>query len=123
MPFCPMRKMNRRNLMQKAGLAWLGASAASRLDAQVAAQKAGSKTPPAPAKPEDCNCLLGSDGSPLDTGLSEMRPVIERYEVELRDVNRVYPLPGSAVRQAKLEKFYTDQLQLLDRIRFDAMSQ
>ena len=64
-----------------------------------------------------------ADGSPLDTGASEVRPVIERYEVELRDLNRVYPLPGSAVRQAKLEKFYIDQLQLLDRIHFDAMSQ
>ena len=45
------------------------------------------------------------------------------YEVELRDLNRVYALPGSALRQAKLEKFYADQLQLLEKINFDALSQ
>ena len=50
-------------------------------------------------------------------------PVIERYDVELRNVNRVYALPGSALRQAKLEKFYADQLQLLENMRFDALSQ
>ena len=34
----------------------------------------------------DCNCTRGADGSPLDTGASELRPVIERYDVELRDL-------------------------------------
>ncbi|MEI9970679.1 MAG: hypothetical protein WDO73_00765 [Ignavibacteriota bacterium] len=118
-----MRKMNRRSVIQKAGLAWLGAGAASRLNAQASPQK-GAKTPaPSTTKAEDCNCLLASDGSPLDTGASELRPVIERYEVELRDLNRVFALPGSALRQSRLEKFYTDQLQLLERINFDAISQ
>ena len=119
-----MGKMNRRGIIRRAGLVCLGAGTASALEAQTPAQKAGAKTPaPSTAKPEDCNCLLGSDGFPLDTGLSEMRPVIERYEVELHDVNRVYPLPGSALRQSKLEKFYTGQLQLLEKINFDAISQ
>jgi len=49
--------------------------------------------------------------------------VIERYEVELRDLNRVYALRGSTLRQSKLEEFYTGQLQLLERINFDALSQ
>ena len=31
-----------------------------------------------------------SDGSPPDIGLSEIRPMIERYQVALRDLNRVY---------------------------------
>ncbi len=43
--------------------------------------------------------------------------------MELRDLQRVYALPGSTVRQAKLEKFYADQLQLLEKISFDAISQ
>jgi uncharacterized protein (DUF885 family) len=64
-----------------------------------------------------------SDGSPLDTGASEIRPAIERYEVDLRDLNRVYSLPGSAVRQAKLEKFYAGQLELLEKVNFDGLSQ
>jgi hypothetical protein len=116
-----MTKLNRRSALRRAGLALLGTGAAAELEPQAAAQRPAPKA--AAAGPDDCNCLLGADGSPLDTGASEVRPVIERYEVELRDLNRVYPLPGSVLRQAKLEKFYTDQLQLLDRIRFDAMSQ
>ena len=72
---------------------------------------------------EDCNCTRASDGSPLDTGTSEIRPAIEWYEVELRDLNRVYGLPGSALRQAKLEKFYAGQLQVLDKVNFDVLSQ
>ena len=43
--------------------------------------------------------------------------------MELRDLNRVYALPGSAQRQAKLEKFYADQLQLLEKVNFDVLSQ
>jgi uncharacterized protein (DUF885 family) len=119
-----MTNFNRRSVLRRAGLALLGTSAASGLEPQTAAQrpKAASAAASTPAG-EDCNCLLATDGSPLDTGASEIRPVIERYEVELRDLNRVYPLEGSTVRQAKLEKFYADQLQLLDRIHFDAMSQ
>src|SRR5262249_45165557 len=43
----------------------------------------------------DCGCTQASDNSPLDTGTSELRPMIERYDVELRDLNRVYALHGS----------------------------
>ena len=43
--------------------------------------------------------------------------------MELRDLNRVYALPGSALRQAKLEKFYADQLRLLEKVAFDSLSQ
>jgi hypothetical protein len=51
----------------------------TQVETPAAAQKAS-------AKPEDCNCTHAPDGSPLDTGISEIRPVIERYQVELRDV-------------------------------------
>jgi hypothetical protein len=78
---------------------------------------------PAQRGADECNCTRAADGSPLDVGTSEMRPVIEWYEVELRDLNRVYALPGSPVRQAKLEKFYAAQLQILDKIAFDVLSQ
>ena len=88
------------------------------------AQRPSSKSPaPSNPKPDDCNCSLAADGSPLDTGTSEIRPVIERYEVELRNLNRVYALPGSSLRQSKLEKFYADQLQLLENVKFDSLSQ
>src|SRR5690349_18443100 len=110
--------MNRRSVLQRGGAALLGAGALSGL---ASAQRA--QTKPVAAKAEECNCSLGTDGSPLDTGASELRPVIERYEVELRNLNRVYAILGSGVRQGKLEKFYADQLQLLEKINFDALSQ
>jgi hypothetical protein len=52
-----------------------------------------------------------------------MRPVIERYDVELRDLNRVYAVPGSGRRRSRLEKFYTEQLRLVENINFDALNQ
>jgi len=111
----------RRHLLKCGGLAL--AAAFSPVEA-LDAQKNGSHTPPAaPAKPADCNCTLAADGTPLDTEISEIRPVIERYSVELRDYERVYALPGSHERQAALEKFYTGQLRLLEEIRFDRLSQ
>jgi hypothetical protein len=108
---------DRRNLLKKAGAALFGATALS-------AQKLPSKPAPAASlKTEECNCALADDGTPLDTGNSELRPVIDRYSVELRDFERVYALQGSPTRQAELEKFYTAQLHLLDGIRFDQISQ
>jgi hypothetical protein len=94
----------------------LGAGAISGLGREAGAQRAGAKT-------EDCNCARATDGSPLDLGASEMRPVIERYQVELRNLNRVYAVAGSPARQAKLEKFYADQLQLLEKTNFNALTQ
>src|SRR5262249_50279680 len=95
---CPLAKLDRRSLLRGGGLAMLGSS-------WSLAQK------------------TASDGTPLDTGTSELRPVIERYEVELRDLNRVFPLAGSNTRHTRLEKFYTEQRRLLDGIPFDSLSQ
>jgi uncharacterized protein (DUF885 family) len=67
--------------------------------------------------------LNARHGRNLDAQDSENRPLIERYEVELRNVNRVYGTPGSSLRRAKLEKFYADQMQLLEAVKFDALSQ
>jgi hypothetical protein len=119
-----MGDLNRRSVLRRAGLALLGTGAASRLEPEAKAQRAG-LTPPSTANPkaEECHCTSASDGSPLDIGTSEIRSVIERYQVELRDLNRVYALPGSVLRQAKLEKFYADQLQLLEKVTFDSLSQ
>jgi hypothetical protein len=47
-----MAKLNRRTILHRGGLALL------------------------------CNRTRATDGSPLDTGTSEIRPVIERYEVQ-----------------------------------------
>lgn len=100
-----MRKLGRRSILRGGGLALFGGGVLSRAPRTAEAQQ------------------KAVDGSPLDTGTSEMRPVIERYGVELRDLNRVYALPGSPVRQKKLEGFYADQFRLLDAMNFDAFSQ
>jgi hypothetical protein len=115
-----MKKLDRRSVF-KGAAAMLSAGLLSQVESEAQAPKRA--TPAAPAKADDCNCSTGTDGSPLDIGTSELRPVIERYDVELRNANRVHPLPGSPLRQAKLESFYADQFRLLEKINFDALSQ
>jgi hypothetical protein len=100
-----MTKLDRRSVLRGGGLALLGSGWGQ-------AQRTA-----------ECNCTRASDGTPLDTGASEMQPVIERYDVELRDLNRVYAVPGSGRRRSRLEKFYTEQLRLVENINFDALNQ
>ncbi len=114
--------IDRRRLLRSGGLALFGASALSRVEPLHAQKNPGKAASATAAKSEDCNCALGADGTPLDTGTSELRPVIDRYEVELRDYERVYALPGPA-RQKAMESFYAGQLRLLDEIHFDTVSQ
>jgi hypothetical protein len=118
-----MNQPNRRALLRNAGSALLGAGVLSETEQPAGAQRSAAGGPQTVAKAEDCNCTRAADGSPLDTGTSELRPAIERYSVDLRDLNRVYALPGSPVRQQKLEDFYKEQLRLLDGMRFDSLSQ
>lgn len=115
-----MQNSSRRTLFKRlsALLAGGALSPSGVLKAQRSAPKQSS-----PARAEDCNCTLAADGTPLDVGTSEIRPLIERYSIELRDRERIYPLPGSDARQSAMEKFYTEELHLLDEIRFDEMSQ
>ncbi len=100
-----LKKLNRRTVLRGGGWAALGAGLGTAQGAP------------------DCNCTRAADGSPLDTGTSELRPMIERYDVELRDLNRVYALPGSNTRHSRLEQFYSGQLHLLDAVNFDTLSQ
>jgi len=97
-----LKKLNRRTVLRGGGLAAL--SVGMR------------------AAPPDCKCTAGTDGTPLDTGTSELRPMIERYNVDLQDLRRVFAVPGSNVRHARLERFYGEQLRLLNAVNFDALS-
>lgn len=99
------RKLNRRSILRGGGLAALGAGLGT-------AQRT-----------TDCNCTRAADGSPLDTGASELRAMIERCDVDLSDLDRVYSLPGSVARHARLERFYSEQLHLVEAVNFDALSQ
>src|SRR6201996_4430430 len=111
--------MDRRQLLKSSGYAILGSGVlgSQKLIAQT---HAGKTTPTASATA--CACDKGADGSPLDTGTSEMIPVVERYDLEFSELSRVF-LPGSALHHSKSEAFYAGQLRLLESFRFDAMSQ
>jgi Bacterial protein of unknown function (DUF885) len=69
-----------------------------------------------------CGCDRAADGSALDTAFSELRPMIERYQADLRDMNRMYPLASSPARKAKLDAFFTGQTRLLEAVHFEALT-
>ena len=75
--------MDRRQLLKGSGLAILGAGALGPQEL-VAQAHPGKTTHTASAAA--CACETAADGSPLDTGTSEMIPVVERYDVELSEV-------------------------------------
>ena len=63
------------------------------------------------------------DLTELKTPESEMRAVIERYNVDRGSLTRSYPVVFSPARQARLRQFYADWLASIDKLDFDAMSQ
>ncbi len=63
------------------------------------------------------------DLTELKTPESEMRSVIERYNVDRGSLTRSYPVFFSSARQARFKQFYSDWLASLDKLDFDAMSQ
>jgi uncharacterized protein (DUF885 family) len=113
--------MDRRSILKRASLALLGAAGWAELEPRASGQKAQGKAPASAAN--SCNCASAPDGSPLDTGASEIKPHIERYQVDLANLNRVYSAPGSELRRSKREEFYREHLKLLDNVHFDALSQ
>ena len=109
-----MNKLNRRSIL-RGSLVALGGAAQVQSLAQTPRPAAGTSA--------DCHCSLGTDGSSLDTGTSEILPALNRYDVELRDLNRVFALPGSPTRHSRLAQFYKQQLAWLESVNFDGMSQ
>jgi uncharacterized protein (DUF885 family) len=111
--------LDRRNAL-KASLALLGTSLLA--DQPLArASTTPEKKSADPAAPP-CSCDHAADGSPLDSSFSELRPMIERYSADLRDYQRIYPLAASPARRAKLDDFFSSQIQLLQSVNFDALS-
>ena len=75
-----MNQPNRRTLLKRAGSALLGAGVLAETGRPADAQRAAAnRAPQTTARAEDCNCTQAADGSPLDTGTSELRAAIERY--------------------------------------------
>jgi len=108
----------------KTGLAILGASLLP-CEAAIASEKEpGQKRATATNSSAStaCGCDHAADGSLLDISFSALRPMIERYQIDLRDMYRMYPLTASPTRKLKLDGFFAGQLQLLDAVNFDALS-
>jgi Bacterial protein of unknown function (DUF885) len=59
--------------------------------------------------------------SAFDSYPSEMQPALQRFESDLRSLERVYPTPISASRQARLKEFYTEWLDALGKMDFSKM--
>ena len=115
----PTNHPDRRKVLQGGLAAALGAAVFPATDGLAAApQRAGAASSAA-----SCECEHGADGTLFDIGASELRPMIERYEADLEDYDRVYSQEGSATRLAKFKMFYEQQLHLLDSVKFDALSQ
>lgn len=121
-----MKSLNteRRNVI-KTGLAILSASLLPSEAAIASEKELGQKRATAADSSGNsaCRCDHAADGSLLDIGFSEMRPMIERYQVDLRDMYRTYPMTASPSRRAKLDAFFAGQLQLLNGVHFDGLSQ
>ena len=63
------------------------------------------------------------DGAVDDLAPSEMRPILERYVVDRGSLQRSYPVASSPARRERFRKFYSEALQQLQKLNFDAMSQ
>jgi len=57
------------------------------------------------------------------THVSEMRSAIERYTVDRGTLTRSFPVAISSARRERFKKFYTEWLNSLQSLNFDAMSQ
>ena len=55
--------------------------------------------------------------------VSEMRSAIERYTVDRATLTRSFPVAVSKARRERFKKFYTEWLNSLQSLNFDAMSQ
>jgi hypothetical protein len=121
-----MKSLNteRRNVI-KTGLAILGASLLPSEAAIASEKELGQKRATAADSSGNsaCRCDHAADGSLLDISFSELRPMIERYQIDLRDMYRTYPMTASPTRRAKLDAFFAGQLQLLNGVHFDGLSQ
>ncbi|MGA2099036.1 MAG: hypothetical protein ABSH39_22330, partial [Candidatus Acidiferrum sp.] len=112
---------NRRDVL-KNGLAILGAGLISGEGVLGSETQSAQKRGQVAESKSACGCDRAADGSLLDVSFSELRPMIERYQVDLRDLYRTYPLSFSLTRKAKADAFFAGQLKLVDGVNFDALS-
>ncbi len=84
-----------------------------------AEEKQGQRTArPAPMRSGPTELL----GEEWDNSRSELRPLIERFTVDLAALNRFYTITISPTRRERLKRFYTEWLQRLEALPFDTLS-
>ena len=64
-----------------------------------------------------------SDLRELSASQSEMRGVVERYVADRGSLSRFDSVEGSPARRGRMKQFYSEWLERLGRLDFDAMSQ
>ena len=60
---------------------------------------------------------------PARDAQSEMRPILEYYVVDRGSLQRSFPVASSSARRDRFRKFYSDALDRIQKLDFDAMSQ
>ena len=64
-----------------------------------------------------------ADASEARTPESEMRAIIEYYVADRGSLARSYPVSISPARAARFRKFYAEELERIQKLDFDSMSQ
>src|SRR5689334_23297996 len=59
----------------------------------------------------------------IDNGRSEMRPIIEYYLADRGSLQRSFFVNNSPARRERFRKFYSDALERIQKLNFDAMSE
>src|SRR5262249_43396036 len=63
------------------------------------------------------------DAGDLDTSMSEIRGLIERYTVDRGSLNRSLTVDSTPSRQDRMKRFYGEWVSSLKRLDFDRMGQ
>ena len=63
-------------------------------------------------------------GAPThEASASELRPLIERFSADRDSLNRTYAIRFSETRRTRLDRFYAEQQEALNKVNFPSLSQ
>ena len=58
----------------------------------------------------------------VDTSMSELRPLIQRFSADSQSLERSYAIPYSETRRARFDRFYSEQQAELGQVNFNTLS-
>ena len=70
-----------------------------------------------------CGDLSFAQVEELKTPASQLRGIIERYQVDYAILNRYYTIADSPTRSARVQQFYSGWLSTLNKINFNGLNQ